>query len=143
LLADQGLLSRVLLSAPDSIMGTRVWREGSAAADRAMGRHGARLLTILEAPLPLSADKPNELHPRRLTLSDAARRVWIKFVDHVETMLAPDGELRRITGIANKLAEHAVRLAGVLTLVRDVDLGEIAAAEMAGIDWCSTTLPRR
>ena len=68
LLTDQGLLSRLLLSAPDSAMGTRRWREGSAEADQAMERYGARLLTILEAPLPLVADKPNELHPRRLTL---------------------------------------------------------------------------
>jgi Protein of unknown function (DUF3987) len=57
--------------------------------------------------------------------------VWIKFTDHVETMLRADGELRPISGIANKLPEHAARIAGVLTLVRDIDLGEIAGEEMA------------
>jgi hypothetical protein len=131
LLADQGLLSRLLLSAPDSAMGTRMWREGSAEADRAMSRYGARMLAILEAPLPLAAGPPNELRPRRLTLSGQARQVWIGFGDHVESMLKPDGALRPIAGIANKLPEHAARLAGVLTLVRDLDAGEIAAAEMA------------
>jgi hypothetical protein len=131
LLADQGLLSRLLISAPDSAMGTRVRREGSAEANRAMERYGARLLSILEAPLPFVTDKPNELQPRRLTLSPAARRVWDGFADHVETMLGSDGELRAISGIANKLPEHAARLAGVLTLVHNIDAGEIAAAEMA------------
>jgi len=131
LLTDQGLLSRQLLSAPDSRMGTRMWREDTIEADRAMGTYGARLLTILETPLPLAPDKQNELQPRRLTLSPAAHRVWIKFADHIETTLAADGELRPISGIANKLPEHAGRLAGVLTLIRDIDAGEIAGEEMA------------
>ncbi len=131
LLADQGLISRLLISAPDSAMGARLWREGSAEADQAMARYGARLLTILEAPMPLAGAAPNELSPRRLPLSLAARRVWDGFANHVETMLGPDGELRPVSGIANKLPEHAVRIAGVLTLVRDIDAGEIASAEMA------------
>ena len=131
LLADQGLLSRLLLSAPDSAMGTRLWREGSIEADQAIAHYGARLLSILEMPLPLAGTAPNELKPRRLPLSPAARRVWVGFADHVETMLGADGELRPISGIANKLPEHAARIAGVLTLVRDIDAGEVAAAEMA------------
>jgi hypothetical protein len=135
MLADQGLLSRQLITMPDSAMGTRMWREGSAEADRAMSRYGARLLAILEAPLQLAAGKTNELEPRRLVLSVDARRVWVRFADHVETMLGQDGELRPIAGISNKLPEHAARLAGVLTLVRDNGAREIARAEMAaGID---------
>jgi len=104
LLADQGLLSRLLLSAPDSAMGTRICREVSTEADRAMARYGARMLAILEAPLPLAVGKPNELAPRRLPLSDGARRVWVGFANHVEAMLDPDGELRSIAGLANKTA---------------------------------------
>jgi len=39
-----------------------------------------------------------------------------------------------VRGLANKLPEHAARLAAVLTLVRNVDAGEIASAEIkAGI----------
>jgi hypothetical protein len=131
LLTGQGLLSRLLVSFPDSAMGTRRWHETSPESNQAMARYGARLLSILEMPLPLAAGRPNELRPRRLTLSPAARRVWIGFADHVETMLDPDGALRPISGIANKLPEHAARLAGVLTLVRNLDAGEIAEAEMA------------
>ena len=131
LIADQGLLSRLLISAPDSAMGTRMWHETSAESDRAMARYGTRLPAILEAPLPLAPGRPNELRPRRLALSHEARRVWIRFADHVEGMLAPDRELRPISGLANKLPEHAARLAGVLTLARNIDAGEIAAAEMA------------
>jgi Protein of unknown function (DUF3987) len=96
-----------------------------------MARYGARMLAILEAPPPLAAGKPNELTPRRLTLSDDARRVWVWFANHIEAMLGPDSELRPIAGLANKLPEHAARLAGVLTLVRDIDAAEIFGSEMA------------
>jgi hypothetical protein len=131
LLAEQGLLSRLLISAPDSAMGTRLWREGTIEADQAMARYIARLLAILKMPLPLAGGRANELEPRRLPMSPEARRVWVAFANHVESLLGADGELRLIAAIANKLPEHAARLAGVLTLVRDFDAREIAAEEMA------------
>jgi hypothetical protein len=44
-------------------------------------------------------------------------------------------ELRPVRGIANKLLEHAARIAGVLTLARDIEAGDIVATEMAaGVD---------
>jgi hypothetical protein len=96
-----------------------------------MARYAARLYEILEAPLPLAAGCRNEMKPHRLPLSSDARRQWVGFADHVETMLGREGELRPIAGLANKLPEHAARMAGVLTLVHDLDAGEIAANEMA------------
>jgi hypothetical protein len=131
LLADQGLLSRLLVTAPDSAAGARFHHDERPETDRDLKRYGARLLDILEAPLPLVADRSNELAPRQIALSAAALRLWLGFADHVETLLAPDGDLRPIAGLANKLPEHAARLAGMLTLVRDIDAGEIASAEMA------------
>lgn len=94
-LADQGLLSRFLITAPDSAAGLRLWHESKPASEIALKRYGARLLDILEAPLPLAAGKANELEPRRLALSAEARRVWIAFADHVERAIAPNGALGR------------------------------------------------
>jgi Protein of unknown function (DUF3987) len=143
LLAEQGLLSRLLLSAPESAMGSRLWRESTIEADQAMALYGDRLLSILGMPLPLANAAPNELQPRLLPMSSAARRVWAAFANHVETMLGADGELRPISGIANKLPEHAARIGGVLTLMRDIGAGEIAAAEMAAGGGAGATLCRR
>jgi len=53
-LADQGLLSRFLITAPDSAAGTRLWREPSAESNAALDDFSARLLNILEEPLPLA-----------------------------------------------------------------------------------------
>jgi hypothetical protein len=134
LLADQGLLSRLLVTAPDATAGTRLWHDEQPETDRDLKRYGARLLAILETPLPLAAGKSNELEPRRLLLSSAGRALWIKFADHIERAIAPGAGLEPIRGLANKLPEHAARLAAVLTLVRDIDAGEMVAADIeAGI----------
>jgi Protein of unknown function (DUF3987) len=134
LLADQGILSRVLTTAPDAASGTRIWREPSPESDAAMKRYGARLLDILELPLPLEVGT-NTLAPRALPLSCAARRLWIAFYNHVEERVASGGELEPVRGLANKLPEHAARIAAVLAMVRDDHANEVSAEEMeAGIE---------
>ena len=46
-LRDQGLLSRVLVAAPDSIAGTRLYRETASEDDAAIRAYGARILSVL------------------------------------------------------------------------------------------------
>jgi hypothetical protein len=134
LLANQGLLSRLLVTAPESAAGSRMWREERPETDRDLKRYGARLLSILEAPFPLSPGKINELEPRPLPLTPEARRLLISFGNYIEKAIAQDGPLQPVRGLANKLAEHAARLAAVLSVVRDLDTAAITAHEMrAGI----------
>jgi hypothetical protein len=121
LLADQGLLSRLLITAPDTAAGKRLSRPEGADTDNTIKRYGARILNILEKPYPLAANKNNELQPRELALSGAAQAVWRQFADHVEREIRPGGPLESIRGLANKLPEHAARLAAVITLVEDID----------------------
>jgi hypothetical protein len=135
LLADQGILSRILPTAPESTSGHRPWHEPLGESELAMKRYGARLLDILELPLPVEANGKNTLVPRALPLSTEARRLWIGFYDHVERRVASGGELEPVRGLANKLPEHAARLAAVVTLMRDIHAAEIACPEMqAGIE---------
>ncbi len=133
-LLDQGLLSRVLVCAPPSAAGIRLWHDPAPESDHALRRYGARLLSILEAPLPLAEGKVNELAPRVLDLSPAARATWIKFSDHIEKQIAPGGALESVRGLANKLAEHAARLASTLALVENLSADAVGCLEMdAGI----------
>jgi hypothetical protein len=93
------------------------------------------LLEIFERRLPLAEGTRNELAPRTLLLSPEARRLCVAFHDHVEKRLGPGGELEPVRGLANKLPEHAARIAAVLTLVDDVESGEVGCTEMeAGIE---------
>ena len=129
-LADQGLLSRCLLVAPNSTAGTRYWQEPSADGGMALKRFGARILSILEEKPPMVEGKENELDPRVLPLSSEARETWICYADHVESELGPDGGRRSIAGLANKLPEHAARLAAVLALVEDLTCAEVSGDHM-------------
>jgi Protein of unknown function (DUF3987) len=131
MLLGQGFLSRCLVSAPESTSGTRLWRAPSTSGDAAIQRYGARILELLERPLPLAQGKANELEPRVLRLASEARKMWIAFADSIEVQIGPEGALSSVKGIANKSAEHAARLAGTLALVSDVDTNEIAAEHMA------------
>lgn len=131
LLAEQGTLSRLLATAPDSAAGTRLWHEEQPETDRDLKRYGARLLSILEMPSPLAAGKSNELQPPALALSTAARRLWIRFDNLKEEAIRGNGSYAPIRNFANKLPEHAGRLATVLALVRDIGAAEISADDMA------------
>jgi hypothetical protein len=66
-----------------------------------------------------SPGKRNELTPRHLTFDAASHSLWCQFADSVERDLAPFGRYEAIKGLANKLPEHAARIAGVMTLFQD------------------------
>jgi hypothetical protein len=76
----------------------------------------------------MAEGKANELIPRPLPLSSEAMQGWIAFVDHVERQIGRGGDLEPIRGLANKLPDHAARLAAVLTLVEDLNAGEVGVA---------------
>jgi hypothetical protein len=89
---------------------------------------------MLEAELPLPEGRPNGLRPRILKLSPTAKRRSIRYADHIERAVAPEGELETVCGLACKLVEHATRLAGVLSLVDDFGTTEIVDPKLeAGI----------
>ena len=134
LLAGQGLHSRLLVSAPESAAGTRQPKQEKPETAKALENYGNRLLDILKTPLPLKEGKINELAPSALRLSTEAVKRWTEFVGHVERQIGPGGALEPIKGLANKLPEHAARLAAVITLVGDIHAIEIDDDRMkAGI----------
>ena len=131
LLTDQGMLSRYLVTAPDSRSGQRFSREAAPESRLKVMAYESRMHEILQLPLQLAAGKVNELAPRILRLSPDANILQINFADHVERQIGPDGELKPISGLANKLPEHAARLAGVLSVFENPNANEISPALMA------------
>ncbi|MCO5132448.1 MAG: DUF3987 domain-containing protein [Xanthobacteraceae bacterium] len=130
LLRDQGLLSRVLVAAPESIAGTRFYRDTAPEDDAAIRSYGARILSILEAPWPLIDGRRNELEPRVLTITADAAESWRAFYDHIEGQCGPGNDLRPVQDFAAKIAEHAARIAGVLTIIDDFRASEIGIEAM-------------
>jgi hypothetical protein len=67
-----------------------------------------------------------------LKLAPVAQKLWIGFADNIEGQIGPDGALTPVRGLANKLPEHAARLAAVLALVSDVEVIEVSPEHITG-----------
>ena len=138
-LIDQGLLSRILVAAPASLAGTRKYRDPDVKDDAAIRAYGARILSLLEKPPTIELGTRNELLPPALPMDAAATSIWRNFYDRVEERCAPSADLAAIKDFAAKAAEHAARIAGVLTLVENIHAKEISDAAMTGaleiMDW--------
>ncbi len=134
LLLEQGLMSRCLVAWPGTTAGTRDYREIGLLADVDIQRYHNRLVQILETSLPLKEGTRNKLNPRSLTLEPDAKYLWVGFHDYIEHQLQDHQPLAVIRGFANKTAEHAARLAGILTLILDLEAHVIKVEHMsAGI----------
>jgi len=131
LLRDQGLLSRILVAAPCSMAGTRAYQETAAADEATIREYGGHILRLLSKPWPLLAGTDNELTPRVLLMSADAQMCWREFHDETERQIGAGGRLAPVRDFAGKAAEHAARVAGVLTIVANADAVEIAQHEMA------------
>lgn len=129
LAADTGFLPRFLMCEPPSAIGTRM-QANARRDDMALGNFAARLRDILDTPLPMEPET-RELQPRVLTLAPEARALLVAFSDAIEAAQAPGGDLAHITGTASKAAEQAARIAGVLTLWRDLEAPKVEARDMA------------
>ena len=136
-LAGQGFLARCLLSWPQSTAGRRAYCAESLADDPAMGRLTHRLDELHRLPLPLADYDRQELKPRRLRLSEAAKNDWVQLHDAVEREMRPGRRFAGVRAWASKTPEQVARIAGVLAMVIDCNATEIdvdtlgKAAELA------------
>jgi hypothetical protein len=136
LLADpvangQGFLARFLVTEPPSTIGTRMYREPSPQSKPALDGFAGRIRDILRRELPLREGTRNELDPPIMRLDPDAKGVLAAFFDHVEQAQRDGGELEAVRPFASKAAEHAARLAGVLTLFGTPDAQTVRGETMA------------
>jgi hypothetical protein len=129
-LRDQGLLSRVLVAAPDSLAGRRLYQEPKPEDDHAIHQYAVAILRLFDVALSYEGEHFNELSPRPLTLSTQARHMWIEFHNKVEAETNPNGSLGDLRDVAGKSAEQAARIAGVLAIVENPTTDEIQAHTM-------------
>jgi hypothetical protein len=130
-LLDQGLLSRYLVTEPQSNIGGRPHHAADPASRVAIDRYSTKLLSTLRRPMPLVTGTNNELSPPVMKLSANARKMAIGFYDDTEDKQKANREFAPISGLASKLMEISIRLAAVLTLVDDIEAHEVSEAHMA------------
>lgn len=133
-LSDQGFMSRQLAVMPAPLAGGRTFRPATSQSLAALDAYTQYTLNILQQPYPLQQGKRNELAPRPLPLSATARQEWEAFYNAIEGESGSGGRYDRVRPLANKLGEHSIRLAGVLTLYDNLSAGDIPVEKMqAGI----------
>ena len=128
LATDTGFLPRFLMCEPPSAIGTRM-QANTKRDDMALANFSGRLRDILDTTPPIDLET-RELQPRTLGLTAKARAQLSAFSDAIEAAQAPSGDLAHISGTASKTAEQAARIAGVLTLWRDLYAPEVQVCEM-------------
>ena len=130
----QGFLSRLLVTHPESLAGTRFVdpaKRDQAAYEAAVAPYRQRLGQIVAAPLPMM-EGTTILQPRPLPLSAAAQAMWWAFYNQIEGRLGEGGDLRDVKGFVGKLPEQAARIAAVLAVFdQGYAIQEISAEAMA------------
>lgn len=75
-------------------------------------------------------EKPDNMlgfKTRVITLNDEAIGLYLRYSNQIERMMAQNEKYENIRGFANKLPEHAVRIATTLALVEDITTTELTS----------------
>lgn len=128
---QQGFLARWLIAAPASIVGTRKFDPHApvAASDQRLACYNEAVRRLLARPIAECSDLGG-LQLSALKLSEKARANLTTFYDEFEAAQRSGGSLEQGREWASKAAEHACRIAGVLTLIGDVDARVVKGASM-------------
>lgn len=124
-LKDQGLFSRLLISYPSTTIGTRFQHEIKPKSIKALDHFNKKIENILRLPLPMQEGCINELNPKIIDMTDEALTVYKDFSDHIEKELAPNMSLESIKGFANKLPEHAYRIAATFAAIDNIGVEKL------------------
>lgn len=112
----QGFLSRILVSHPKSLAGTRfrlATHQDDPQALHDLGEFKQRLSDIVRHPIEVE-DEYAGLQPRQVNLDEAATAAWFDFYNEVEGKLGDGGEYQSVKGFVGKLPEMAARMAVVV-----------------------------
>lgn len=124
-----GLVGRLLVAAPPSRPGERLWREAGGQSDAAVSRFNERLGGLL-ADWPHHPDDKQQLAPRHMAMTASARAKWIAFHDACQHRVRPGGTWEAIRAWGEKAPEQAARVAGVLAVTDAPDAPAVESLSM-------------
>lgn len=127
----QGLLARFLTCRPASHIGHRLKLTQDAGAMAEVDRFAARIEDLLARPMALADGCRNELAPPVLALADEASTVLTDCTRNMERAQGMGEAFEEARAFASKAAEHAARLAAVMTLFADPEAMVVTGEAMA------------
>ncbi len=117
IMQGQGFLARFLVAWPQSLAGSRFYRDADPSRDARLGRYWQRMARLLALDPPV--DEGGELAPPALPLERDALAAWIATHDAIEAELGKGGDLQEIKPTAAKGGENVLRIAGVLAVIEE------------------------
>ncbi|MDY0872649.1 DUF3987 domain-containing protein [Dongia rigui] len=130
LLKSQGLMARMLISAPPSVAGTRMYRAPKAASPGAIETYERAMKELLSRIDLPAIGEPARLQFKNLTMSPQAKEIAIKFHDANEAQRAPGGAFDDILEFSARCTENAARIAAIIELVGNPDAMEVSGQSM-------------
>lgn len=133
LASGQGLHARCLIAQPDTLAGSRMFRPVNPLESPEVVAYNAHIKALLEStPDYWPEGDGYELKPRDLILSDDARALWIAFYNEIERQQGDSGQLEGARAFASKAAEHAARIAAIVTMTADPGALLVSSDAMEG-----------
>ncbi|MGE8096631.1 YfjI family protein [Pseudomonas fluorescens] len=130
-LQGQGFLARFLIAWPQSLAGSRFYRDIDPTQDVRLGRYWQRMAHLLALEPP--QNEQGELAPPALLMGPQSLAAWIAQHDAIEAQLGKWGDLFEIKPAAAKGGENLLRIAGVLAVVENADSITLPIIERAGM----------
>lgn len=129
----QGLIARMLTAQPQTLAGTRLWKEPTSQEASAITAYNATMRNLLSRqPTYFEGGDGHELKPRDLHFDEAASAAWKAFYNQVEVAQGTGRELEAARPWASKAAEQAARIAAVITMVQDPQAHSVGLDAMLG-----------
>lgn len=124
--ADQGLLARFLIAAPEERAGSRfrddtAYQRSVIQATADLTAYNTAMAALLRRPIQWRDKNNRPLGVVRglLRLTPEARAQYVVSYNEIESQMGPGSAFAGIKPFASKLLEHATRIAGVITLIEN------------------------
>lgn len=125
----QGLGNRILYDTPPSLRGSRQYVETELADHPAYQDFCDLVAAIAQRPLVID-ELTGGISPTVIRTSAEAKALWVQHYNRMEEQSCEGGPLATHAGYASRFAEQTLRMAGILTLVDDINAGEITTDAM-------------
>lgn len=125
----QGFGNRFLYDTLPSLRGSRQYVETELADHPAYQEFCDRVAVIAQRPIVID-ELTGGISPTVIRTSPEAKELWVKHYNQMEEQSCEGGPLATHAGYSSRFAEQTLRLAGVLTLVDDIEAREITADAM-------------
>lgn len=130
LLEGQGFLSRIILVAPESIAGTRLYKNSDSGKLAALQRRYTDLINPLLTKTLDFNQKTGNINFSCIEIEETAHSLWVNFYNEVEQALSEKGRYADIRNFACKAGELTRRLAATLLLTTNPDSRNIDDTHM-------------